>query len=356
MNKRGILILLVITGVVALAATFAYVASNKSTEASERSELLFPDLMDRINDVAQVKLSGPDGSVNVVEQNGAWILPDKTGVPAVEPKVRQLIIRIAELEPTEAKTANPDLYARINVEEPGPGATSTLLTLADAKGNPIASLILGKTEWQSSQQMRYVRRADQPQSWLVKFDSDTGLDSAAWAEKELTRIEGSRIQSLVVTQASGQEMELSKSSPEQEHYDVAPIPEGRQLRSPGAADPLANGLQQLNFEDVREAQAQPGLATTFVFQTFDGLVVTMRVVEESDAKWAQLTAESSAEVKDPEDLATLQQRFQGREFKIPTWAFNNLNKRVNDFLAAPTQPQTPQPQDQPLGPVLDPNG
>lgn len=355
MNNRGTLILLLVTGVVALAATFAYITSNKSTKATETSALLFPDLMDRINDVAQVKLSGPDGSINVVEHDGTWILPEKTGVPAVEAKVRQLIIRIAELEPTEAKTANPDLYSRINVEDSGPGAASTLLTLADAEGNPLASLILGKIEWQSSQQMRYVRRADQAQTWLVKFDSDTSLDTTAWAEKELTRIDGSRIQSLIITQATGHEMGLSKSSPEQEHYDVAPIPEGRELRSPGAGDPLARGLQQLNFDDVREARPQLGLATNLVFQTFDGLVISMRVVEESDEKWAQLSAESIGEARDPEELAKLQKRFEAREFEIPAWAFNNLNKRVTDLLAAPKPPE-PEPEGRPLGPILDPNG
>ncbi len=354
MNTRGYLILIAVAGVLALLAGLAYMSSRNAPKAAA-SDLLFPDLLGRINDVAAVELSGPQGEVRVTRQGDAWVLPDKTGVPAVEGRVRPIIIALAELEAGEPKTTKPELYSRIGVEEPGEGSSSTLLTLSDAAGQTMASLILGKTEWISSNQMRYVRKSGEAQSWLLEFKPDTNLDASMWAEKTLTRVDGSRVRSVVIRQPSGEEMRLSKETPEQEHYAVDPLPEGRSLRSEGVADPLARGLQQLNFEDVRAGgESLEGPVTTFTFQTFDGLTVTMRVVDEGGVKWATLTAEGEQAEK-PDELAELQQRFAGREFKLPTWAFNNLNKRMIDMIAS-TAPRAEDPLDQPLGPVLDPDG
>ncbi|MCL4220303.1 MAG: DUF4340 domain-containing protein [Phycisphaerales bacterium] len=351
MNTRGILLLVAVAALLAGLAALVYV-SSRSAPTVAPSERLFPDLLARINDVASVELSGAGGQVRLARQDGAWVLPEKAGVPAVEARVRPIIIALAELQTGEPKTRNPDLYARIGVEDPGEGGTSTLLTLSDASGQTLASLILGKTEWISSNQMRYVRKSGEAQSWLLEFKPDTSLDATVWADKTLARVDGSRIRSVVIRQPTGEEMRLTKETPEQEHFAVAPMPEGRTLRSEGVADPLARGLQQLNFEDVRSAgESLEGLVTTITFQTFDGLTVTMRVVDEDGERWATLTAEGD-EAERAEELVELQNRFAGREFKLATWAFNNLNKRVIDMIAS-TAPKPDDPLDQPIGPVLD---
>ncbi|NOG52415.1 MAG: hypothetical protein HND48_25475 [Chloroflexi bacterium] len=51
------------------------------------------------------------------------------------------------------------------------------------------------------------------------------------------------------------------------------------------------------------------------------------------------------------ELVELQNRFAGREFKLATWAFNNLNMRVIDMIAS-TAAKADDPLDQPIGPVL----
>ncbi|KAA0215174.1 MAG: DUF4340 domain-containing protein [Leptolyngbya sp. PLA3] len=354
MNTRGYLVLIGVAALLAGLSALAYMSSQQGP-APAMSSRLFPDLMGRINDVTSIELTGPEGQVRMTRQGNGWVLPEKTGVPAVEARVRPLIIALAELEGGEPKTTNPDLYTRIGVEEPGEAGDSTLLTVSDASGQTLASLILGKTEWISSRQMRYVRKSGDVQSWLIEFKPDTSLDASVWAEKTLTRVDGSRVKSVVIRQPSGEEMILTKTTPEQPHYEVAPIPEGRSLRSEGVADPLARGLQQLNFEDVRPAgQSLEGLVTAITFQTFDGLTIRMSVVDEAGSKWATLTAEGAAAEK-PEELAELQARFAGREFQLPTWAFNNLNKRMIDMIAS-SAPQPEDPLDQPLGPLLDPDG
>lgn len=351
MSIRGYLVLIGVAGVLALLAAAAYMSSRRGP-AVVGSERLFPDLLARINEVTTVELSGAGGQVRVTRRDGVWVLPDKAGVAAVEGRVRPIIFALAELEEGEAKTTNPDLYARIGVEGPGEGSTSTLLTLSDASGQALASLILGKSEWLSSRQMRYVRKSGDAQSWLIEFKADTSLDAMVWAEKALARVDGSRIRSMVIRQASGEEMRLTKDAPEQEHYEVAPMPAGRALRSEGVGDPLTRGLQQLNFEDVRPAGAGwAGPVTTITFETFDGLKVTMRVVDEEGAFWAALSAEGE-QAENVEELSELRNRFAGREFRLATWAFNNLNKRVIDMIAS-TAPRADDPLDRPIGPVLD---
>ncbi|RMH14813.1 MAG: DUF4340 domain-containing protein [Planctomycetota bacterium] len=357
MNARAVLVLLLVTGVLAVAAALVYTRSNPGSTSSARDRFL-PDLMDRINEVAQVEIVDASRRTHIVREDDRWVLPEKTGIAALDNKVRPLLIKLAEAEIVEPKTSNPDLYERIGVEDVGEASTSTQLTCSDADGNTIASVILGNSERRGTTQLRYARRVGQPQSYLIDFSGDASSDPLNWIDKTLVKVDGSRVQSVMITHPTGEEMGLSKATPEQEHFDVAPIPEGRELRSPGVADPISRALTQLNFEDVRPSTGtSEGIETVVVYQTFDGLVITLRIADEAGEKWAILTAESAGQVEDPDELARLQERFAGRAFKLPAWAANNMSKRVTDVLAPLEEPrEIPALEDPPLGPVLDPGG
>ena len=51
--------------------------------------------------------------------------------------------RLADMTLVEPKTDKPDLYPRLEVEDPGKGK-STLVTIKDKSGADIARLIVGK--------------------------------------------------------------------------------------------------------------------------------------------------------------------------------------------------------------------
>ena len=116
MNRwRTLLILAVVTaGAVAL----AYSTSTRDGGVARSGELVFPDLLERVNDVATVTVLSEGETFDVVQESGRWVVPAKGGYPANPDTVHLLMVGAASLERVEPKTANPDLYSRLGLEDP----------------------------------------------------------------------------------------------------------------------------------------------------------------------------------------------------------------------------------------------
>ena len=91
-------------------------------------------------------------------------------------------------------------------------------------------------------------------------------------------------------------LRISKASPELANFEVAGVPNGRELSYPGVANVIGNALRELNLEDVEPADAAPAeQATQVEYRTFDGLVVKIMGVERDDESW--ITLEASADCR-----------------------------------------------------------
>ena len=69
-----------------------------------------------------------------------WFVAEKGNYPAAAGKVRQIVLGMADLALVEPKTR--PIHPRLEVDDPGKGK-STLVTLKDKAGTPLAELIIG---------------------------------------------------------------------------------------------------------------------------------------------------------------------------------------------------------------------
>lgn len=260
---------------------------------------LFPTLMDRVNDVTRIELVSAKGVATVARDGERWIVLQKDGYPADANLVKATVVGVAQTSIVDARTALPDLYDRIGVQDPdAKGSTSTRLSLG-AGDAPLASLILGNEAGRGGPGQAttlYVRKAGEAQSWLVRGPAERlEADPMRWVDRTVPRLPRERLASVTIRQPDGSELRLSRPSPAEPTFTATGLPEGAQPKA-SAIDETTGALGYLTFEDV--AKADPAWftdGTTAVYRSFDGLVLTVRQAKRDDARWLTVEAAFDAE-------------------------------------------------------------
>lgn len=313
MSGRTLIVLVVAAAVVGVGASVVVRRQRAATAPIPTPERLFEGLGAKVNDVALLTIEKGGEELRISRTpEGEWGLAERGGYPVEFEKVKGTIVGVADLRPVEAKTSRPELYSKIGVQDPGegeapaasepaaPGADSepTLVTLRDAQGEVLASVILGNQKpvgGGGGASSVYVRRTGEAQSWLAEglVEAPTGV--TGWVEPQIVNIGQDRIGSASVTHPDGSVLAIRRDAPAVANFTVEGVPEGRELKSETAANSLASGLAYLSLEDVVPAEridfggaGTPGRVGAF--RTFDGLVVTVRTVEIDGKTWAMFEA------------------------------------------------------------------
>ena len=296
MTPRTVTVLaaaLVVLGAVALLAQY------DPQPPAPGGGLLLPDLgedLDLINQVSVVGAGSEPVATLVRGEDGSWSVAEKDGFPADVEKVRQTLIGLAEARIVEPKTANPDFYDRLGVEDvddEAAGGVAIMLTGADLPVN----VIVGDTEGASQV---YVREVDQAQSFLVDRNPDVGNETTDWLDTEILAIPGSRMARVTVNHPDGELVIASKTDSEQSNFDVEGIPPGRELQYASVANVMGNVLSNLNLQDVEPRTATDEPVTVTQFATFDGLTVIAESIEREDEPWVAFRAEFRPPVEEPD--------------------------------------------------------
>ncbi len=369
-------------------------------ESIGSGELLVPGLAEGLNSITSLKITGADNSlVATLSSNPAgWGLVEKNGYPADVSKIREYLIKLSEARVLEAKTADPANYATLGVEEiSAKDAKGALIELTGLK-EPVR-LIVGNANTQIGDGT-FVRRADQPQSLLVKGNIAVDKVAANWLLKDIADIPSSRVRE-VRMESPGKALRVFKTDPGEANYQVGDVPKGRAVASEFVANGFASVLSGLRFDDVLPlAAVEPGEARvwTSTYTMFDGVQVVAtawnadgkdhaRFVASIDeaaanaaidaqqaaeaAAYAQIQAESAAAAKaaleadpkaeppaapppplavsDPgkdretrratlrDEVAAFNARTRDWTYVIPAFKFANMNKTLDDMLQPPSQ-------------------
>ena len=341
MTTRTVTVLaaaLVVLGAVALLAQY------DPQPPAPGGGLLLPDLGGDLDQVTRVSVVGAGSApVATLERggDGSWSVAEKDGYPADTEKVRQTLISLAEARIVEPKTANPDFYDRLgveDVEDEAAGGVAVTLTGAEMPVN----VIVGDTEGTSQV---YVREADQAQSFLVDRNPDVGNETTDWLATEILAIPGDRMARVTVTHPDGEVVAVSKADPEQSNFDLEEMPPGRELQYASVANVMGNVLSSLNLQDVEPGTNTDEPVTVTEFVTFDGLVITAESVERDDEPWVAFRAEYRAPAEEPEseddetggtDVAAealeLDRRLSPWRFRIASFQFDQMTRRMDDLL------------------------
>src|SRR5262245_13889534 len=273
MTSRRLLIL-AIAAIVAIGAGVWLAGREGSTGSSAGTGALYPELKEQLNSISAVNMfkAGDARVVELKKQGDDWTVSERDNYPADDAKVRKLLVAIADAKLYEQKTANPEAYATLGVEDTtGKGATSLRVELVGAP-KPV-NLIVGKQG--VGARSNYVRRAGEAQSWLINATIDTSSTPEAWLRKDIIDVGADRMQSTTVTTKDAKPYTAAKATRADANFSVDGLPKGKSLSTPTAANSVAMALTALSLSDVRAANAFQSTppAAHATFKTFDGLIV-----------------------------------------------------------------------------------
>lgn len=347
MQKRGLTFLAAATVIVVALAGAALATGDHSVARAAPDQRALPALSAKLGDVGSVELRRSGFATRFVRDGERWLVAQNGNYPAAAGKVRQIVLALADLTMVEPKTREPALYPRLEVEDPGEGASpssdkgsdsqgkSTLVTIKDKSGKAIAELIVGKRRYDrlgAGNDGVYIRKPGDPQSWLARGSLDLAGDRASWLDRRIVDLPDKKIAKVTLTQADGTILVLSRATSEAK-FAIEGAPANAKPKSESATGEPAMALETLDLEDVKPAAQMPvpaGGVTTATYTTFAGLTVTLKLFEHDKKSWATVAAAGSG--KAAADAKRIEQRVAGWVYAIPEYKAKMMETKLADLV------------------------
>jgi len=304
MARRSNLGLALLT--VAAVAVAIYLAQIHRPATELERAPLYPGLAARANDITHIEIRDAHTHTEIIREGELWVVANRGGYPALFEPVKALVIAASTLRVLEGKTSNPELYPRLGVEPlDAPGSRARRVRLSTADGQTLADFLVGETREAREGGLTtlrglYVRREGEAQALLVEGELFASPAPADWIERMLLDLPAERVQRIEL----GESLAASRERSTAADFTLAPIPEGRRLRSQAMVNSLATTLAELRIDDVDAAAARPLSGETLRatrFVTFDGLAITVHTAERDDGVWARFEFAHESPAATPTD-------------------------------------------------------
>ncbi|MCH9052131.1 MAG: DUF4340 domain-containing protein [Proteobacteria bacterium] len=340
MSLRGFLALSTITAIAVAAAVFVIAERDSALGGASRA-LMFPGLMDRLEEVATIKVTHADGEATIERKAKAWVVKEASSYPADMEKVREVLIGLAQIETVEPKTKRADRYAKLEVEDAtGKDAKSARVTLTDAKGGTLADLIVGKTKFSlEGIDSLYVRRPGEERAWLARGRVEPARERLGWVDQSFLSIGRERIRKATLRRPGSPPLVVFKDKAGDEDFKLAGMPPGTEIKDEFAVSDIARVLQGMTFDDVRPVADVPvdqGGEPYGVYETFDGLIFDLWLGEADGKTWLAGRAKAGT---DPAPTEEVKKEIEEINTRLGTWRYalaeyelKNLKKTMADLV------------------------
>jgi hypothetical protein len=341
MNRKQLIILLVVVGVLGVAGWLRYQQTRNSWQSDSKAigQKLLGDLP--VNDVASILLKANTNEVNLVRKDNLWRVRERNDYPANYSEISGFLLKAQDLKVAQNEEVGKSQLGRYKLLPPGEGTNSaTLVELRDQNGKAIRSLLLGKTHKRKAPQGRpspmgdmedegypdgrYVMVGTAAKTISVISDPLSNLEPAPanWLNKDFFKVD--KVRSVAVTfPVATNSWKLSRTN-ETAEWTLAEAKPGEQLDA-AKTSPLATALASPNFSDIATSVKPEALGldkpTVVTFETFEDFTYTLKVGQKTN-DIIPLTLTVSANLpkervagKDekPEDKAKLDKEFKDKQ-------------------------------------------
>jgi Domain of unknown function (DUF4340) len=334
MQKRHLILLASATVILVAVAIVALASGDRGVSRAAPGERAFPALAAKLGDVASVTLWRNGSTLTLIRDGDGWLVAEKGNYPANAGKISQLALAMADLTLVEPKTQNPDLYPRLEVEEPGKGK-SALVSVKDKSGGVVADAIVGKRRYDrlgAGNDGVYLRKSGDARAWLARGSLDPSGEPSSWLERRVIDISQQKIAKVTLTQPDGAKLVIGRSTPEAK-FAVEDAPADAKFKSESLISGPAAALETLDLDDVKPRTELPvpdkGVATAS-FTTFDGLTVDVRLEEHDKVNWIAITAAGSGTAE--AEAKKIDERVSRWTYAIPAYKANLLKTKLADLI------------------------
>lgn len=372
--KAKSLLLMAIIAVLVLAAAI-WVSSSRAPESASTSPgPLAPGLSKMLDQVTQVRIraAGDEVLATLEQDENGWVLREKNDYPVDLDQLRSLLSNIGIAQRIEAKTAMPERYAQLGVED---------VRSADARGVAVdivtlqtrVSYVFGDNPVRGTG--TYVRVDGENQSWLVDKAIAVERKPANWLIKRIIDVGANRVRAVSVIPIEGPAFGLERVEGDPaSDFSLQGVPPGRNVAKNYEREALAGLLSGLAFDDVFAASdySIPEKTRVMVFLFDDGRRLRIEAWEQGGHTYARFdmtldedlaeawlarpiaqaeSAETSGGSEDDESaekpvptppkvtrtdldnkVVAFQNASRGWVYQLPTYKASNLNKDLEDYL------------------------
>lgn len=345
MSPKTFAALALATVVAVAAAAFAVTRDRGFTPVAGAGEVVFPGLIERVNDVAKMVIELPAGTLTIERGKDGWTVKENDDYPARAVEVRQVVLALAGLKLLEPKTRNADKFAKLELQDPTvKGARSKRVKLFDRDGALLADVILGRRRQTlpgTTLGGVYLRRPGEDQTWLAAGGPEVSDERRDWLERKIVDVAGTRVKKVVIRHPDGETLTFSKAKPEAADFTLENIPEGKKLIGLAGVNYVGGALRALQLDNVRKSSDTFDAQTTVTadFTTFDGLTVQVLTTKRDGKSWIRLDASAAsadAKTKDGASVADeakeINARTGGWTYQISDYDASNLTKRYKNLV------------------------
>ncbi len=282
MTPRSFLTLALITLVFAAGAIWMELSRDTGTGVRGEGRVLFPGLVEKVNDVRRVKVTRGSGTSTLVatEKDGrvSWKIEELYGYPVPLASVRAVAAGLAQVAVIEAKTTRPAKYPKIHVEDPkGKDSKSARVELFGKSGEKLADLIVGMEKpTLSGPGQLYVRAPGEERAWLARGKVTVPEKRENWVDRMIVEVDLPRVRETTLFLDGEKPLRIYKKAERDQDFIVERMPEGYELKELFGAEDISRSIQNLAFEEVKP-NTEIGIdleKTPHVRHiTFDGLII-----------------------------------------------------------------------------------
>lgn len=290
MKQRTVIILWIIAIVLGIAAYFVKFHGNEESIAQTKlspGDKILPSLP--IRELSSVTLhQGEDTTTLVRGQDDLWTIKERADYPANHELLRNLLGALHEVKVTQGFACASTQYGRFGLatSSQDPSDLGLRVTMADAKGNPLAETYLGKFSGATRDSAgRFVRVSGDDSGIYAVGETFPGIyaDAPTWLDKQFLAIQN--IQSISLSAPSDPDFiswEIKRDSVEANaQFELVGMTD-KEIMQLTSTSALRNLFSYTTFQDVltqeeAEATANPDskLKRQATVQTFGGLAYTV---------------------------------------------------------------------------------
>jgi hypothetical protein len=337
MRNRALFILIGLTLVVVIAAGALGLSAHGPASEARTGDRVLANLAPRVGDVAAIVVHRGEATATIARGSSGttWTVTEKGDYPADTAKVRQTLLGLAELTYVEPKTSKADLYPRLEVEDKGKSAH---VEVKDGSGGKLGELIVGKRRPDrlgTGADGIYIRSPGDAQAWLAQGTLDLPNETKDWLDKKIVSVPASRVKSVTITPLQGPSYVLKRDSAEAK-FAVADAPENAKPKSDYAVSEPGSFLDNLELADVQKADAMPfpadGVSKAEI-QTFDGLAVTVSVLDRDNTQWVRLAASGSGDAE--KEAKEINEKTGPWVYAVAGFKVNPIKAKLDDVIETP---------------------
>jgi hypothetical protein len=334
MQSRSLILLASATVVLVAIAIIVLASGDRGVSRVAPGQPAFPALGAKLGDVASATVSRNGTTMTLIRDGDSWLVAEKGNYPANAAKISQIVRAMADLTLVEPKTQKPDLYPRLEVEDPGNGK-SALVAVKDKSGGDLAQAIVGKRRYDrlgAGNDGVYLRQPGEAQTWLARGTLDPSGDPASWLDRQIIDISEKKIAKVTLTQPDGTKLVVSRAAPDAS-FAVEDAPADAKFKSESTTSGPATALETLDLDDVKPAGELPVPdkdVVTASFTTVDGLTVDLRLMERDKTNWIAISAAGSGSAE--AEAKKIEDKVSHWTYEIPAYKANLLKTKLADLL------------------------